>query len=646
VTSQLLPNLVYAAILVIALVMPYATRGKTPAASDRWIIAALVGSGILLTAARHGAFSILSLILLLPLLGLGQNALLGGIAAVLLFAPVTWWSPNLHLSTAATCLFILIGAGAAYLPGLLPAPTEKTGAPLILRTMAFATLIGLAVGLLTAPFGSREPIYFAWHHWGAYLAPVEAWLAGGLPYRDFPVQYGIGPTALLAGVCGSDCWSGLYDTTIFANALYFSALSGCVVLLTGGASRGLRWLALAALWCATFVWTAFPADLGSAAMTPSVAGLRFLPIALLLLYILSAERSGRHRDWIGHAIWLCDLFWSPEGALFGTLMWWPYLAMRDAASAPTSREAWIALFRGALRGLIALAAGLILLSAFLWLLSAGEMRPKDFLAYILNPPGPLPINPVGTVWLALAAILLALNALVGAAGSMRGRALYVCLLGFLAAGTYFLSRSHDNNILNLFPLLVVLLIAALQTDGRPPTVPVFTDAFVRTVLAAMVAFIAAAGWTSWSEGARAGALLNIGPSRLIAQFTPQPGTEPQMLSSDALRALDYLRSRNAGAVVLVDENKIIPRHGVGEGWTGVNNMANFEPLPRALVTHFICRGGIAYRRPGWILVDERKYGAWVQMFEAAYEVRENVGFGSYRAYHLFPRAGGPGCAKL
>ncbi|HEV8406638.1 MAG TPA: hypothetical protein VGQ34_01790, partial [Sphingomicrobium sp.] len=626
--------------------VPYATWKSSGATSDRWIMSALLGCALLLTAARHGAFTILSLILLLPLLNLGVRALLGGIAAVLLFAPVTWWAPNLQLGPAATVSFVVIGAAAAFLPRLGAAGPSNKAAPSILPTMAVALLIGLFVGLLTAPFGSREPIYFAWHHWGAYLAPVDAWLAGGLPYRDFPLQYGIGPTVLLAAVCGPDCWRGVYYATILANALYFSVLAGCAAILTAGRPRGLRWLTLAALFCASFVWTAFPADLGSTAMTPSVAGLRFLPIALLLFYILNAERSGKRSDWVGHAIWLCDLLWSPEGAFFGTLIWWSYLAMRDAGNASAAGEAWVALLRGALRGLIALAGGLIVLALVLWLVSKGAARPTDFLAYILYPPGPLPINPTGTIWLALAGIVLALHSLVGTGRLAAGRSIYASLLGFLAAGTYYLSRSHDNNILNLFPLLVILLVASLRTDGTGDAPPVFGEAFVRTVLAAMVAFIAAAGWSSWADGAKTEGLLNIGPSRLIAHFNPEPGNRPQLLSSDALKGLAYLHSRNAGAVVLLDENRLIPAHLPGQDWTGVNNAANFEPLPPALVTRFICRGAEAYRRPGWLLVDERKYSAWVPMFEEGYEVREEVGFGTYRAYLLSPRSGPLKCAGL
>lgn len=645
-TSQLLASLVYLAIILIALLTPYASWGSSSTGAHRWTMAAILGGAAVLTVARHGAVQVLGFILLLPLLGSGVPALLGGLAGLLLFAPVVWWTRTAELGPAAALLFGFLALAAGYLPRLKGATVPTAPASKLLTGMLIALLVGIAVGLLTAPFGSWLAISFAWHHWSAYLAPVDAWLAGGMPFRDFPLQYGIGPTTLLAATCGSNCWSGIYWTTIVANALYFSVLAGCVLVLTAGSSRGLRWLSLVALWCATFVWTAFPAQLGTVAMTPSVAGLRFLPVAALMLHVVSAERSARERRWIGHAIWLWSIFWSPETAMFATLIWWPYLALRNAADAPAARGRWIAMVHGALRGVVALVVAGAALALFIAWLSAGAARPGDYFAYILYPPGRLPIHPTGPEWLALAAILLALCGLVGSGKSGRGRQLYVCLLGFLGAGTYYLSRSDDNNILNLFPVLVVLLTACIRVDPAGDSGRDFAAAFVRTVLAAMVAFMAFAGLASWIDGARTDGLFNIGPSRLIARLTPEPGSQPQMVSTQVLRGLTYLRQRNAGAVVLLNANKVIPAHAVGQGWTGVNNVPNVESLPRAVVTRYVCRGALVYRRPGWLLVDERKYHSWLSMFEAGYVVQADATFGPYRAYYLSPRPAPLSCADL
>lgn len=642
VSGQTLASLVYLAILAAALLMPYAAWGKAPPSVSRLVIAAIAGCAVVLTAARPGALPVLALVLLLPFLGLRLSAALGAICALLLFLPVTWWTTGVNIGAAAATLLIL-----RLLRPITSADTAKEkAAPAILIPMGVAALFGIAAGLLTAPFGAREPIYFAWHHWGAYLSPVEAWLGGGLPYRDFPIQYGLGPTATLALACGSDCWRGMFGVTVAANALYFAVLTGCALILTARSSRALRCLSVAALACACFVWTAFPANLGSTAMTPSVAGLRFLPATVLLLHILYAEFRGGRRDWLGHALWAANLLWSPESAFFGTLIWWAYLALRDAAAASSKRDAWLALVRGALHAVAALGVGVACLALVLWLLSGGAVRPADFLAYILNPPGRLPVNPLGTVWLAMGSILLALAALAGIGKSGQGRALYACLVAFLGAGTYYLSRSHDNNILNLFPLLLVLLLAIVQARESGTETAAFNDGFIRTALIAMVVFTATVGRASWREGAATEGLFNIGPSRLIARFSPQEGDRPQMLPADAARGLEELRRRNAGAVVLLDDNKLMPHHPGGQAWTSVNNVANYEPLPPAVITRYICRSAMAYRRPGWMLVDQRKYGAWGAMFLAAYDIREQADFGTYRAYKLAPRPGPLACAEL
>ncbi len=656
--AQMLPNLTYALLLVAVLLTPYAavTIKSSPAGtrSPLWLAAAaILAVAIILTAARLGHFAMLSIVLLVPLIGRGRGALLGGVAAIFLFAPVVWWrDPSQIGSLVAAGLFILLALAASFLPRLLPSPAlpaEKALGPKILLPMILCAVVGVVDGLLTAPFSSVEPLTTAWHHWGAFLAPVDAWLSGGVPYRDFPVQYGLGPTVLLASVCGQDCWRAMYWTTVIANALYFATLAGGAMMLTWRLPRGTRWLALLALFCACFIWTGFPINFGAPVMTPSVAGLRFLPISALLLHILvdeqRAQRGAAPRDWIGHILWLADLFWSPEAAFFGTLLWWPYLAMRAAAQA-TDRSAspWIALLRGALIGAAALAVGSTALAVIVWLLSGRTLTPGDFFVYIQHPPGPLPVDLRGTVWLALACIALGSAVLAGQRLSSSGRMLYACLLGLLASGAYFLSRSHDNNILNLFPLLTLLLLATLagleslatteETESRS-----FAGAFIHTILAAMIAFVALFNFEAWSDGIARNGLLQLGPERLVARFTPRFGEAPQPLPHNAIGGLDYLRQRGAGSVVLLEDHRIMPWQQSGKGWTSMNNLANFEPLPDAMIIHYIRRGAAIYRRPGWILVDNADYGRWVDLFRTAYDVREQKVLGTYTAYYLVPSKG-------
>lgn len=631
---------IYAALLSIALLTPYASAFLGPRKASRsavnWpICALLLGGAIILTVARHGAFPLLGVFILIPLVGLGVPSLLGGITAAMLFATVIWWAWPIHLGPAPMVISALLALGAGLLTrwGRLSAPPQTT--PRLIFLLLLCVVVGLTMGLLTTPFESAEPIYTAWHHWGAYLAPVEAWRAGGMPYRDFPLQYGLGPTSLLLASCGHDCWRGMYMVTISANALYFATLSGSAILLTVRSSQGVRCLALVAMFCATFIWTGFPVSFASPVMTPSVGGLRFLTISALLFHILLSEDRQIRRDWIGHAIWLLDLFWSPEAAFFGTVIWWPYLALRDAEATSGGRDTVIALMHGILRGVAALAVGIGTLAATLWLLSANSITAEQFFAYILHPPGALPVNLVGTLWIVLASIAIALPILMRQGLSSGSRPLYVCLLGLLAAGSYYISRSHDNNILNLFPLLILLLLGILANlESIEGSAQSFTRALIHTFFVAMIAFIVTFNFTAWREGATLVGPLHLGSARLVSRFTPKTDDTPAMLPPDAVTGLQQLRDRGAGAIVLLDRYYLMPRTS-DPAWTPVNNLANFVPLPESNVLHYIRRGAEVYDRPGWILASA-EYQHWVAAFKTAYDVQDDKSFGSYHAFYLVP----------
>ncbi len=637
-TSSLLVLAVYAALLVLVVLAPYRTRSLYPARLvDQMLCAALFAGAIILTIARQD-MPLLGMALLIPLVGLGAGSLLGGITALLLFAATAWWLPAFRFPPVqAACLFVL-ALSAASLPRWPVLKQVTASQPRLLRPMLLCAALGLFAGLLTAPFETADPFYTLWHHWSALLAPVEAWRGGGMPYRDFPIQYGLGPTTLLMASCGSDCWRGLYYVTVVANALYFATLSGCAIILTAGLSRGVRWLALLAMFCAAFLWTGFPSMFSGPVITPAVAGLRFLFISALLLHILIAEQRQIRWDWIGHAIWLIALFWSPEAGFFTTVIWWPYLALRDASEKQGLGAALSALVRGALRGVLALGIGICCLGGVLWLLSGGSVTAEDFFAYVQHPPGMLPINPTGTIWIALASLALAIPVMLRHGLSAAARPLYVCLLGFMAASVYYLSRSHDNNILNLFPLLILVLLGVLPGSRHEGMFERdFARSYILTALAAMVAFVAAFNWAPWIEGATRAGPLTIGPARLLARLTPQGTDEPATLSADAVACLDYLRSRNAGMVMLLDDRKVIPRPASGTAWTSVNNVGNFESLPVPMMRRYVERGARAYGRAGWILVGPG-YARWVDAFRSAYDVRDQKTFGRYRAYYLVPRS--------
>ncbi|TCI00416.1 hypothetical protein EJV46_07225 [Roseococcus sp. SYP-B2431] len=581
-------------------------------------------------------------VMVLPLLAAGLPAVLAGLSALVVLSGTVWWAPATELGVGQAAVFVLAGLGAAALPRL---GGGREGLPKW-PALAFLAGVGLAGALATGVFSAPGPFMALWHHWSAYVAPAEALLAGGMPFRDFPVQYGMGPTLLIALACGTDCWPGTYALIAATNVAYLLAMGACVVLQMRQAPRGVALLALLALVASVMFWTGYPPDFIGWLVTPSVGGMRFLPLALLLLHILRREVAGEGNDmprpdWAGHALWLFGLAWSPEAGFFVSLVWWPYLALRQAQARTGSWPVLAALLAGAMRAVVATAAGVAVLVIVFRLAFGGWPSLFGFLAYVRNPPGVLHPNPLGPVWLIPAAVAAALAAM--SRTDERGlRTGFASLAALLAAASYYLGRSHDNNVLNLLPFLVLALVPAAASAASG-----VLQGFSRSVMAGLVAWIATFGHGSWNEAWRSGRWADLGPSHLLRQIRLED-PDAQVLfdramaaagtpapAADAVAALRAIGGE--AAPVWVHGYRLLPGLPAGRGWTGVNNIGNYGELPSAVIEHFVRQGRDSYARPGWILVDRSYPAPWMEHYRGAYDIAEERVFGGYTAYRLIPR---------
>ena len=600
-----------------------------------------IAGALLLFVARGGSIFPLAPLLLVPLLRRGSWALAGGAVALSLFAPAIWWD-SAPLSLPLWQWFLFAGlSGVAIIavhdalaptgpgkPITVPSPSE----PLV--AFVVAALVALGVGAYSAPFNINFTGHLAWHHWGAYLSPAESLLAGGVPYRDFPIQYGIGPTFLLAAACRNDCWSSMFDVVVIANALYCGILAVCATLLTAGQGRGIRMLSVAAMVCATLMWTAFPSNFGTALATPSVAGLRFLPLAFQLVFILYHERYPTQSKRFGHVIWVFNLGWSIEAAAFSSLLWWPWLALRAAQQSDGSNQNWSIVVRYALIGTAALVSGMFLLSA-VSRISFGEWPELiSVIAYFENPPGRWPANPFGPVWLVVMIALMAIGALTWRDMHNRGT-LYACLIAMLAAFSYYISRSHDNNILNLMPFVLMVALCLLSQLTRP--MDMFSHGFSVMLIVCTTVFVALFSFSGWNDSANDGRLTEAGSGVLIRQISASASDPERIISADAAVLIADVRRRSSYAPLLFDNKAVMPWAPAGTAWTGVNNVANYSPLPPSLIRHYIRRGATRYQRAGWLIVEEPDYSDWPRHFANAYNVRLGQRRGRYAAYLMTPK---------
>ena len=75
----------------------------------------------------------------------------------------------------------------------------------------------------------------------------------------------------------------------------------------------------------------------------------------------------------------------------------------------------------------------------------------------------------------------------------------------------------------------------------------------------------------------------------------------------------------------------------GPLWTGVNNLANFEPLPRDIIAYFIRNGAETFHRPWLLLVNGARPGDWLDQFLSSYRLTDEREFGGYTVYRLVPK---------
>ncbi len=641
----------YGALLLAACILPFALLLRTykyPLAwtADRVYGAALAVGGLALLAVRGlpelTSPLVLSVAFAAPLILSGAGYALGGILALPLLAAATWWDPGLRLDATRAAIFLLVGILASALPRLAP---RTEGAPPFPSLLALL-LLGVAAVSLTGVMGSPQGFGTLWHHWSVYVGAAEAFLGGAIPFWDYPVQYGMGPTLILAALCRQECWTGTYIAVAAANLLYLLAMAGCVLVLTRKMPMGLALAALAAMACAILMWTGYPPDFKGPIATPSVDGMRFFPLAALLFFIIAAEERGFRLDAAGHALWLLGLVWSPEAAFYATVVWWPYLALRraQAIGASSATGVAIAALRGAGMALAATAVAFAALAVLFRIAYHEWPSIAGFTTYVRNPPGILPANPAGPIWLGLAAA--ALVAVAQLRADARGIRLgFVCLMGLLAAGSYYLGRSHDNNVLNLLPFVVLALTAALAIGLND-----VASGFAQVALAGLVAFLATFGFNSWDVAARGGQAWNIGPSHFINDMrlaTPESLTlldeslanspSAHAPAADAADAQEWLRAQGEGPPLWVSPSMLLPYGRPGPAWTGMNDIGSYALLPHDEVEGFIRNSAQDLHRPGWILVDRSQTSPWPALFFAAYSVTQQRDFGGYTAYRLAPK---------
>ncbi len=399
--------------------------------------------------------------------------------AWLIAGKLAYWIKNYYgavvLGNASTFVtaFALVAIFTLSLKGEILARDRQSTKSQYLKKILWLILTSVLILLLVkVPEGVTSA-----HHWSFYTGPAELLRAKGWLLHDVPSQYGLLNIALLAFLPGADSYVNLHIIQIIFYVI-LSTIFFAVWMKVFTTTLG-RILAVPSILTLIYFCPGWLEGLSGPLACPSVGPFRFLFAEVLLGIVLFSDTKPKkqllgEKNWLllGHLMWLLGAFWSAESAIYCTLTWFPsYLVL----TWDTSQKNFLSqLFRLLTLPIATFLAIIITISTY-YKISLGHF--PDWPAYFefalaySNGFGSLPASPAGTVWfiaLEFAALVgFFLNAISDQSPRWRIAVSTASLFLFWSTLSYFATRSHENNTLNLVPIHALCLLVNVATISNP-----------------------------------------------------------------------------------------------------------------------------------------------------------------------------------
>jgi hypothetical protein len=494
---------------------------------------------------------------------------------------------------------------------------------------------------------SSEVFLTQWHHWGAFVDPVLAVRDGLRLLHDIPAQYGAGPTTILNLVCGSDCWFAAYWT--FSTAAFcYAILIGCILLMIGGGDRFHKLLILFIGFLTCIFWNAYPPALLSPNVAPSTSGIRFLPVLSLVTWMLfSSKRDLSFKNEVSHTLWFIGAIWSPESLFYVTAVWWPVYIYESQFIREKSISRNIEIIRACSHLFILLCIALIVVLLIYYLNYKVLPVPKYFIAYMLYPPGQLPINWHGTIWYFLFSFTLSVYVSWVEWRKDENvirfkRSLTLQLLSFSTLA-YYLGRCHDNNVLNVLPFIFLMLIDAFRYKSS-----VFIRQSIAIALASIVAWLAVFGFGFWDKAYKEDKLISYNFSLFRSKLDyHNADTQLDLINKygysvkaqleQTVILMDLISKRDEKFIILDQFYLIQPNYPSGT-WSAIQSATNLHFFPSQMRREFLNNVAIQSRGSGWIIISRNQdLNGWIEDFDFVYNRSEQIDLEDVYAIRFSPK---------
>jgi hypothetical protein len=318
------------------------------------------------------------------------------------------------------------------------------------------------------------------YHWDFYVGPAELIRQGGWLLWDVPAQYGFLSELAIAWMPMSSPWEGLFILNSVMSFLLVTAVFMLLRSLGHGIPNLLMSFIVALVAC--FFRPGLSDVIAGPNDYPSTGSFRFLWCVALLLILMTILRFRTRRARLtilvlGNLVWIVGVLWSAESAIYSTFVWLPgyfLMLVAEHRSQPEIRRRILSTSVLSAVPVVVLAAALATVFVIYQIGLGHGPDLRAFYEFGLVYQGGLsayPIDPGGPGWvlfLAFAATVVTLVWNVRKQPAATSVVLVATAALIYSTSSYFVGRSHPNNVWNLAPEICIALAATLTLPGPRP----------------------------------------------------------------------------------------------------------------------------------------------------------------------------------
>jgi len=489
-------------------------------------------------------------------------------------------------------------------------------------------LCTVTLGVLVAVCFRTQQLHYMGtvHHWKAILEPAISVRSGGWLLWDTPSQYGYLMTLLLAALPTHSVWQSLY----LLNGTLLTASGFAIFALLYSSHRSIAGYCMALMVALCSITFLTSSTMGDFRVFPASGILRFAWIYIILGYALFLWHLHNRRRIIvsslymygcGAALWVCGVLWSLESLVYSTILWIPIALMIVVArwrEHPSGlKNFWMnisKIFAAHLALLIFAISGIALYYHHYldhWpdaaLISVYVTAYRNLDQTPILPDGSafaIPIDPYGSV-LCLLAVFFTICGLAYAyvkycrlktSDIYNFSMLYGCISAIWAAGSYFTIRSHEQNILNLMPVVVyavAIILVILPTLHLPAAFESNYKIFIACFFTVLLISSYDAPYTRLDIAGGVPINTNILSIHPVSDVGLATLMDQAGISEESL-------------VMAIDENAFRGKPALTP-WLLPNTITGFQtPLSPALYQQLAQRRAIRSCKDGWVIENKSK----------------------------------------